>query len=130
MDHLQLLQMLLSRGRIDDNIVQVEGQGFTLLVTKHPLHQSLECARGITQTKGHGIKFEQDKGHTEVDFKLVFLCDRNLVVTTGQINKRKPLSPSECLQTLLNGRKRKTLLASLTIKEAVVNVQTSAPILS
>lgn len=69
--------------REDHNVIQVQKQGLTLLVSKNPLHEPLKGARCIAKPKGHVISLGEPERSTKCHLKPVRLCHQNLVVPTG-----------------------------------------------
>lgn len=112
--------MLLQRGGKDNDVTEVKEQGLSLLQTKHPLHVPLEGAWGIAQPIGHSIELQKAKRSAKGCFGFVLFRHPDLVVTTGQIDCRKPASPRECIQALLDAWQRKCILSGLAIEKVAI----------
>lgn len=69
-----------------------------LLITDHPWHQLLKGAWSITQAKRHAISLKEAEMCTKGSFGLILLQHKDLDLTTGQINGRKPAGYGMCIQ--------------------------------
>lgn len=51
-----MLQVVLKRGRVDNNIIQVNSYKVSDILIKHVIHSLLKCGWGITQLERHNPK--------------------------------------------------------------------------
>ena len=97
---------------------------------QNAIHEAGEGGRGITQTKGDLVEFEQlSTARSKRGLSFVLFSDRHLPVPTFKVQSREPLSPMEGVQEIVDPGQRVSILDGSCVELTEVNTEPQTTVL-
>ena len=127
-DPTQMLFMLLHTCTIHQQVIKVHKEEVIQSTVKHIVHQTLESARSIGESKGQNGELIQTKSAQERGFRLIPRVNGNLVISLLQVNAGNHTGIEQTIQQIVNARYGILVLDCLSIQGPVVNAHTQGTI--
>lgn len=121
--------MLVKVLGVDCDVIYVDHAYLPVEARQNHVHGALEGGRGVGETERHDQKFEESVSCDKGCLFLVFLLDRDLPISGGEVKFRTDLGFSEGVEDVVNSWERVNILLGLSIQLSVVDTKANGAVL-